>query len=265
MAPAAPTLLLVLLLASLAPGQRQRRPPALESLFEKIKIQENFDLQQFSGKWFLVGVASKCDYLREYNHQLEATAMAVSASEGKSLAISTFRKLDGVCWEIKQQYHSTKAQGRFLLKSRGSNVDVVVGETDYSSYAILYYQKLRKISIKLFGRSVRVSDAIVGKFEQRITEMNMSEDFTYYFPTYGFCESADQFHLLDDPTVVLAMCSPLPCSITVPFSMAPAIGSPSATRDSRIMRLCYFDSKSQNSSGFPKVSHNTPREESQSA
>uniref|UniRef100_A0A8C3PA27 Lipocalin/cytosolic fatty-acid binding domain-containing protein n=1 Tax=Chrysemys picta bellii TaxID=8478 RepID=A0A8C3PA27_CHRPI len=81
--------------------------------------------------------------------------------------------------------------------SRGSNVDVVVGETDYSSYAILYYQKLRKISIKLYGRSVRVSDAIVGKFEQRITEMNMSEDFTYYFPTYGFCESADQFHLLD--------------------------------------------------------------------
>ncbi|XP_026517906.2 complement component C8 gamma chain-like, partial [Terrapene carolina triunguis] len=80
---------------------------------------------------------------------------------------------------------------------RGSNVDVVVGETDYSSYAILYYQKLRKISIKLYGRSVRVSDAIVGKFEQRITEMNMSEDFTYYFPTYGFCESADQFHLLD--------------------------------------------------------------------
>uniref|UniRef100_A0A452HDJ8 Lipocalin/cytosolic fatty-acid binding domain-containing protein n=1 Tax=Gopherus agassizii TaxID=38772 RepID=A0A452HDJ8_9SAUR len=205
MVPAVPTLLLVLLLASLAPGQRQRRPPALESLFEKIKIQENFDVQQVREglgnaghpgrwhsspggplwKWFLVGVASKCDYLREYNHQLEATTMAVSASEGKSLAISTFRKLDGVCWEIKQQYRSTKAQGRFLLKSRGSNMDVVVGETDYSSYAILYYQKLRKISIKLFGRSVRVSDAIVGKFEQRITEMNMSEDFTYYFPTYG--------------------------------------------------------------------------------
>ncbi|XP_053863507.1 complement component C8 gamma chain [Malaclemys terrapin pileata] len=198
MASAAPILLLVLLLASLAPGQRRRRPPAPESVFEKIKIQENFDLQQFSGKWFLVGVASKCDYLREYNHQLEATTMAVSASEGKSLAISTFRKLDGVCWEIKQQYRSTKAKGRFLLKGRGSNVDVVVGETDYSSYAILYYQKLRKISIKLYGRSVRVSDAIVGKFEQRITEMNMSEDFTYYFPTYGFCESADQFHLLDE-------------------------------------------------------------------
>ncbi|XP_074829684.1 complement component C8 gamma chain isoform X2 [Natator depressus] len=164
MASATPILLLVLLLASLAPGKRKRRPPALESHFEKIKIQENFDLQQFSGKWLLVGVASKCDYLREYNHQLEATTMAVSASEGKSLAVSTFRKLDGVCWEIKQRYCSTKTKGRFLLK----------------------------------GRSIRVSDAIIGKFEQRITEMNLNEDFTYYFPTYGFCESTDQFHLLDE-------------------------------------------------------------------
>ncbi|EMP28339.1 Complement component C8 gamma chain [Chelonia mydas] len=129
---------------------------------------------KFSGKWLLVGVASKCDYLREYNHQLEATTMAVSASEGKSLAVSTFRKLENLEYEEREK----------TIPGRGSSVDVVVGETDYNSYAILYYQKLRKISIKLYGRSIRVSDAIIGKFEQRITEMNLNEDFTYYFPTY---------------------------------------------------------------------------------
>ncbi|XP_074871841.1 complement component C8 gamma chain isoform X2 [Carettochelys insculpta] len=200
MASTAPILLLVLL-AWFAQGQRQRKPPVPESPFEKIKPQENFDVGQFSGKWFLVGVASKCDYLREHNHQLEATAMVVSASKGTSLAVSTFRKLDGVCWEIKQQYHSAKTKGRFLLKGRSSSVDVVVGETDYSSYAIVYFQKHRKISIKLYGRSSRVSDVIVGKFEQRITEMNLSEDFTYYLPTYGFCESVDQFHVLDEEKI----------------------------------------------------------------
>uniref|UniRef100_A0A8C8RHR7 Complement C8 gamma chain n=1 Tax=Pelusios castaneus TaxID=367368 RepID=A0A8C8RHR7_9SAUR len=198
MASTAPILLLMLLLASRVPAQRRRRPPAPEHPLDKVTIQENFNPQQFAGKWFLVGVASKCDYLREHNHQLEATAVVVSASEGTSLAVSTFRKLDGVCWEIKQNYRSTKAKGRFLLKGRGSNVDVVVGETDYSSYAILYYQKLRKISVKLYGRSIQVSDAILDKFEQRVTEMNMNEDFTYYLPKYGFCESANQFHLLDE-------------------------------------------------------------------
>lgn len=30
-------------------------------------------------------------------------------------------------------------------------MDVVVGETDYSSHAVVYYQKLRQMSMKLYG------------------------------------------------------------------------------------------------------------------
>ncbi|XP_075375630.1 complement component C8 gamma chain isoform X2 [Mycteria americana] len=150
--------------------------------------------------WFLVSVASRCGYLSEYSHRLEATAMTVSVLDGQSLAISTFRKLDGTCWEIRQQYLPAQAHGRFLLKGRGygNMVDVVVGETDYSSYAILYYQKGRSISVKLYGRTSRVSDAVVDKFEQRVRAVGLSEDVTYYFPVYGFCDSADEFHILDE-------------------------------------------------------------------
>ncbi|XP_006022758.1 complement component C8 gamma chain [Alligator sinensis] len=200
MALLAPVFFLTLLLASSSYGQRQRRPPAPEGPIETVKIQENFNLHQLAGKWFLVGVASKCDYLREFNHQLEATSIVAAIPDGKTLAISTFRRLDGICWNIKQQYNPTKTTGRFLLKGRGygGNVDVVVGETDYNSYAILYYQKRRKISIKLYGRDIRVSDAVISKFEQHVTDMNMNEDLTYYFPTYGFCDSADEFHILDE-------------------------------------------------------------------
>lgn len=35
---------------------------------------------------------------------------------------------------------------------KSSKVDVVVGEADASSFVILYYQKGRSISVKLFGR-----------------------------------------------------------------------------------------------------------------
>lgn len=45
------------------------------------------------GRWFLVGVASRCSYLAENSHRLEATAMTVAVPDGQSLAISTFRKL----------------------------------------------------------------------------------------------------------------------------------------------------------------------------
>lgn len=48
---------------------------------------------QLSGKWFLVSMASRCSYLAEHSHQLEATMMTMTILDGQSLAISTFRKL----------------------------------------------------------------------------------------------------------------------------------------------------------------------------
>ncbi|XP_010219045.1 PREDICTED: complement component C8 gamma chain [Tinamus guttatus] len=105
-----------------------------------------------------------------------------------------------MCWEVRQRYLPAKTHGRFLLKGRGysSKVDVVVGETDYNTFAILYYQKGRSISVKLYGRASRVSDAVAEKFEQRVRAVGLDEDVTYYFPTYGFCNSADEFHILDE-------------------------------------------------------------------
>ncbi|NWV04086.1 CO8G protein, partial [Ptilonorhynchus violaceus] len=177
--------------------RRQPRPP--QSPLEKVAAQEGLSLPQLSGKWFLVGMASRCSYLAEHSHQLEATTVMVTVLDGQSLAISTFRKLDRMCWEIRQVYLPAQAPGRFLLKGsrKGSKGDVVVGEVDPSSFAILYYQKDRSVSVKLYGRTSQVSDAVVDKFEQRIRAVGLSEDVTYYFPTYGFCDSADEFHVLD--------------------------------------------------------------------
>ncbi|KAM6337599.1 complement component C8 gamma chain isoform 2-T2 [Alca torda] len=180
------------------PGQ-QRRPAPAQSPLEKVAAQEELSLPQLAGRWFLVSVASHCSYLAEHSYQLEATTVTVTILDGQSLAISTFRKLDGMCWEIRQRYLPTQARGRFLLKGRGygRKVDVVVGETDYSTYAILYYQKGRSISVKLYGRTSRVSDDVTDKFEQRVRAVGLNEDVTYYFPQYGFCDSADEFHILD--------------------------------------------------------------------
>ncbi|XP_054140488.1 complement component C8 gamma chain [Melozone crissalis] len=195
------TLLLLGLLLT-ARGQRaarRRRPPPPQSALEKVAAQEALSLHQLSGKWFLVGMASRCSYLAEHSHQLEATTVTMTILDGQSLAISTFRKLDRMCWEIRQHYLPAQAPGRFLLKGhrKSSKVDVVVGEADPSSFIILYYQKGRSISVKLYGRSSRVSDAVVDKFEQRARAVGLSQDVTYYFPTYGFCDSADEFHVLD--------------------------------------------------------------------
>ncbi|KFQ06647.1 Complement component C8 gamma chain, partial [Leptosomus discolor] len=143
---------------------------------------------QLTGRWFLVGMASRCSYLVEHSHRLGGTQAGASPACANNLLLSPYR--DGMCWEIRQRYLPARAPGRFLLK-------VVVAETDHSSYAILYYQKGQSISVKLYGRTSWVSDVIADKFEQRVRAVGLSEDVTYYFPTYGFCDSADEFHILD--------------------------------------------------------------------
>ncbi|XP_015734288.1 complement component C8 gamma chain [Coturnix japonica] len=191
-------LLLSLLLA--APHGRGQRAPAARSALSAVRTRGNLVLSELAGRWFLVGTASRCTYLAQNSHRLEPTAMTVTVPDGQSLSISTFRKLDGQCWEIKQRYVPAGAHGHFSVRGRGYNskMEVVVGEVDPRSYAIIYYQDSQGLSVKLYGRSVQLSDTIVDKFEQRARAVGLSEDVTHYFPTYGFCDSADDFHILDE-------------------------------------------------------------------
>ncbi|XP_074145209.1 complement component C8 gamma chain isoform X2 [Sminthopsis crassicaudata] len=193
-------LLLPLLLVPGTSAQRRKKPSPPLVLLDKIQPQANFDPHQFSGTWFLVAVSSKCSHLLESSHRSEATWIQAMVS-GPALAVSTFRKLDGICWQIKQKYEPTELQGRYHLqgrRQRSRGVEIVVGETDYHQYAILYYQRDQQFSIKLYARSFPVSDDVLSKYEQQVTDATLSEDFIFYFPTYGFCDSSHDFQILDE-------------------------------------------------------------------
>ncbi|XP_032117740.1 complement component C8 gamma chain isoform X2 [Sapajus apella] len=163
MLPPGTAILLTLLLAAGSLGQRPRRPPQRPSPISTIQPKANFDAQQFAGTWLLVAVGSACRFLREQNHRAEATTLHV-APQGAAMAVSTFRKLDGICWQVRQLYGNTKVPGRFLLQAR----------------------------------SLPVSDSVLSGFEQRVREAHLTEDQIFFFPNYGFCEAADQFHVLDE-------------------------------------------------------------------
>lgn len=189
------TLLLTLLLASGSLGQRARRPL---SPISTTQPQANFDAQQFAGRWLLVAVASACRYLQEQGHRAEATALHATPQVA-AMAVSTFRKLDGICWQVRQLYGDTGVPGRFLVPARGArgSVHVVVAETDYRDFAILYLEQAQQLSMKLYARSLPAGDSALSVFEQRVRQANLTEDQTLFFPTYGFCESVDQFHVLN--------------------------------------------------------------------
>ncbi|XP_037351309.1 complement component C8 gamma chain [Talpa occidentalis] len=191
-------LLLTLLLAPGSLAQRARRPPRPPSPISTIQPKANFDAQQFAGTWHLVAVASSCRNLQEQGHRAEATALHV-VPQRSAMAVSTLRKLDGICWQVRQLYGGTGVPGRFLLQARGARgpVDVVVGETDYGDFAVLYLERARRLSVKLYVRSLPAGDSVLSTFEQRVQGANLTEDHILFFPAYGFCEAADQFHVLD--------------------------------------------------------------------
>ncbi|KAG5210937.1 hypothetical protein JEQ12_013366 [Ovis aries] len=211
--------LLTLLLASSSLGQRARRPPRPPSPISTIQPKANFDAQQFAGTWLLVAVASPCRHLQEQGHRAEATTLHV-APQGSAMTVSTFRKLDGICWAVRQLYGDTGRPGRFLLQARGARgpVDVVVGDTDYRGFAVLYLEQARQLSVKLYVRSLPVGDSFLSAFEQRVQGANLTEDHTLFFPKYGFCEAADQFHTLDGNTHTVAdrsLLSPFTATFTL--------------------------------------------------
>ncbi|XP_077140704.1 complement component C8 gamma chain [Ranitomeya variabilis] len=204
MSPPKVALVIVILFAPLYTwGQKNKKPK--ESPIEKIQTVANFNLKQFSGKWYLLSVASECNYLKTNNHRVEATilqaTLSTNARDEEIMAVSTFRKLDGICWEIQHSYLlSKKTKGRFTLKARGhaGSMEVVVGETDYQNYAILYYQRYNRITLKLYGRKTSVSDDVYRKLDDLAAKQGIDLQYIYPFPSYGFCETADQFHILNE-------------------------------------------------------------------
>ncbi|XP_048868087.1 complement component C8 gamma chain [Brienomyrus brachyistius] len=173
---------------------RGRQRPAAQQLLSNIPSVHNLDLQRFSGRWLLNSVASKCCYLQENNFQLESTSMILTAptSPTSPLIASTLRKLNQQCWNITQEYIPTQSSSRFLIADRRDNIEVVVSETDYISYALLYYRKHDQVTLKLYGRSTQLPDSTLDRFEDLAEKQGIAIDHVYPFPKYGFCEVAEK-------------------------------------------------------------------------
>ncbi|XP_010765051.1 complement component C8 gamma chain [Notothenia coriiceps] len=186
------------------PQRPRRKKPKVDPI-DLAPAAQNVDIQQMTGTWYLLITASKCSHLINHGTKVQQTVLTLTRSpdSDQTLSVSTKTRHDHQCWEIKQVYHLSAAPGKLTLKGPRSELDteIVIGETDYSSYAIMYFQKRGQISIKLYSRSVdNLSEPLLSKFEQLAEKQTFGLAYLFPFPTYSHCGDVDQDHVINcDP------------------------------------------------------------------
>uniref|UniRef100_A0A671MIH6 Complement component 8, gamma polypeptide n=1 Tax=Sinocyclocheilus anshuiensis TaxID=1608454 RepID=A0A671MIH6_9TELE len=173
--------------ARFKPTPPKTKKSEAEKTIEKLAPGQNINIDQ----WYMLTVASRCKNLLESGFKVESTIVTWTVT-GEKVSVSTVRK-PSTCWEIKQNYMKTKTPGQLFLQRPAENVDIMVLETDYSSYATVVFKRAGKITMKLYGRcSMKCLIIYWKKFEDRAKTFNLGLDVIFQNPDYGFCESTEK-------------------------------------------------------------------------
>ncbi|XP_028290536.1 complement component C8 gamma chain isoform X2 [Gouania willdenowi] len=183
------------------PQRRPPKEPKVEPVDQLIPTQ-NINIPQMTGKWYLLNVASKCPHLIKHGTQVEPTTMTLSQSStpDKTLSVSTKTRHNHQCWEILQVYYLTPTSGRLILNGTqpGRNTEISIKETDYTTYAIIYYRKYGKVTMKLYSRVTDdLSEPLLTKFEEQAEKQGLGLAYHFPFPTYSHCGDTDQDHIIN--------------------------------------------------------------------
>lgn len=184
------------------PQRRPRKPKVTTVTVTPPPPTQSIDIQQMTGRWYLLNTASKCSYLIQHGTKVEPTVMTLTrpSSSDQTLSVSTKTRYNHECWEILQVYDVTPTAGRLTLKGTRPelNTEIVIKDTDYSSYAIMSYHKRGKVTMKLYGRSVdNLSEPTLSRFEELAEQQNLGLAYLFPFPTYSHCGDVDQDHVIN--------------------------------------------------------------------
>ncbi|CAL8277995.1 unnamed protein product [Merluccius merluccius] len=141
--------------------------------------QENFNLNNFLGKWYGVATATNCVQQRKANRSI--STMELEGLEDK-LNIKKSALWGDTCHGYSTIYDLTATPGRFYHNHASYISDTYVVHTNYNEYAIVIVSKQKinieqnSISIKLFSRTRTVRATLLEDFKSLVSDKGMSDD-----------------------------------------------------------------------------------------
>ncbi|XP_013859338.1 protein AMBP [Austrofundulus limnaeus] len=163
--------------------------------------QENFEFEQFIGRWYETAVASTCPHYslrKKGNPVIVALEIKNVTSEGNfTMLASTFR--NGSCEETSTVYSLTNTPGRFFhhVARFNADVDSFVVHTDYNEYAMILQLSteepsgIKTTTVKLYSRTLSVSAPVLNLYKTLVGQ-HVSEDAVIMNQHKGDCAPGEQ-------------------------------------------------------------------------
>ncbi|XP_048469791.1 protein AMBP-like [Rhincodon typus] len=163
------------------------------------QVQENFDLNQTLGQWFLVGSAGDSLWFETLMGISRTIKFILSATEetNKFKAVLV-HEWNGTCINMTVYYEYLGSQGMFkYIPVPGYDVHVAIqaGLINYQEFAFLIYnsqiQGRKTKSVALYGRTRKLRTEIKEQFKEFALRQGIPEEMILFLPDKGSCSEND--------------------------------------------------------------------------
>ncbi|XP_041826576.1 protein AMBP-like [Melanotaenia boesemani] len=162
----------------------------------RLHTQENFDLEQFMGRWYEVAVVSTCPHYmqrKKENPVIVTLDLKYVLSQGNfTMTSSSFR--NGLCKETSTDYHLTNTSGQFFhhVTRFGADVDTFVVQftNEHAMLLQLGTEKpsgIKTTTGKLYSRTMTANPSVLDQFKAVVKQYGMSEDGVIINQPKGEC------------------------------------------------------------------------------
>ncbi|XP_041091419.1 lipocalin-like [Polyodon spathula] len=155
--------------------------------------QKDFNLEKFSGKWYLTGMGSNAQWFMNKKSWMKmVTTVFTPTAEGNLDVVITSDK-EGDCWQMRHLFVKTETPGRFTFYSKAwaSDNDVRMVETNYDEFALVHTINIKEgnvnIITKLYGRSQELRPELIQKFQQHSLAQGLTPDNVLILPKTVEC------------------------------------------------------------------------------